>query len=100
MTGRRPDPKIAVPVPLTSSRGNPLLRMPEPMFAALAIAVLCLIGATVGASVSSGIRRPLRDAEVQLRIRMWWYIVGGFFMALAIDRRLAVVALGLVSFVA
>ena len=74
--------------------------MPEPIFAALAIAVLLLIGATIGASVASGIRRPLRDAEVQLRIRMWWYIVGGFFMALSMDRRFSIVALGLVSFVA
>ncbi len=74
--------------------------MPEPIFAALAIAVLLLIGATVGASVSSGIRRALRDAGVQLRIRMWWYIVGGFAMALSMDRRFSIVALGLVSFVA
>lgn len=76
------------------------LRMPEPVFAALGVAVALLLIATVGASVSSRIRRPLRDAEVRLRIRMWWYIVGGFFMALMFDRRLSVVALGLVSFVA
>ncbi|MEO8133634.1 MAG: phosphatidate cytidylyltransferase [Betaproteobacteria bacterium] len=74
--------------------------MPEPIFAALGVAVLMLIAVTVGASLSTRIRRPLRDAEVQLRLRMWWYIVAGFFMALALDRRFAVVALGLVSFVA
>jgi phosphatidate cytidylyltransferase len=76
------------------------LRMPEPLFAALGVAIALLVIATVGASVSSTIRRPLHDAEVRLRIRMWWYIVGGFFMALMFDRRLSVVALGLVSFVA
>ena len=52
--------------------------MPEPVFAALGVAIALLVIATVGASVSSTIRRPLRDAEVRLRIRMWWYIVGGF----------------------
>jgi phosphatidate cytidylyltransferase len=76
------------------------LRLPEPIFAALGFAFTMLVIATVGASVSSRILRPLRDAEVRLRIRMWWYIVGGFFMALMFDRRLSVVALGLVSFVA
>lgn len=74
--------------------------MPEPLFAALGVVVALLVVATVGASVSGRIRRPLRDAEVRLRIRMWWYIIGGFFMALVFDRRLSVVALGLVSFVA
>ena len=76
------------------------LRMPEPLFAALGLAVTLLVAATIGASVSSRIRRPLRDAEVRLRIRMWWFIVAGFFMALVFDYRLSVVALGLVSFVA
>jgi phosphatidate cytidylyltransferase len=76
------------------------LRMPEPLFTALGAAVAVLVIATVGASVSNTIRRPLRDAEVRLRIRMWWYIVGGFFMALMLDRRFSIVALGLVSFVA
>ena len=76
------------------------LRMPEPLFAALGVVASLLIIASIGASVSSRIRRPLRDAEVRLRIRMWWYIIGGFFIALVFDRRLAVFALGLVSFVA
>lgn len=76
------------------------LRMPEPVFAALGISVALLVVATVGASFSNTIRRPLRDAELRLRIRMWWYIVAGFFVALMFDRRLSVVALGLVSFVA
>jgi phosphatidate cytidylyltransferase len=76
------------------------LRMPEPVFAALGVAIALLVIATVGSSVSSRIRRPLRDAEVRLRIRMWWFIVAGFFMALMFDRRFSVVALGLVSFVA
>jgi len=75
-------------------------RMPEPVFAALGVAVALLVIATVGASVSGRISRPLRDVEVRMRIRMWWYIVGGFFMALVLDRRFSVVALGLVSFVA
>ena len=76
------------------------VRMPEPIFAALGVAVAILVIATVGASFSSAIRRPLRDAEVRLRIRMWWYIVAGFFLALVFDRRISIVALGLVSFVA
>ena len=76
------------------------LRMPEPVFAALGLAVILLAIATVAATVSKRFRRPLRDAEVRLRIRMWWYIVGGFLMALVLDRRFSVVALGLVSFVA
>lgn len=76
------------------------LRMPEPLFVALGLAVALLVAATIGASVSSGSRRPLRDAEVRLRLRMWWFIVAGFFLALVFDYRLSVVALGLVSFVA
>ena len=74
------------------------MRMPEPLFAALGLSVLLLIMASIGAS-STRVRR-LRDAEVRIRIRMWWYIVGGFAIALFLDRWIAVVALGLVSFVA
>ena len=76
------------------------LRMPEPIFAALGLVVVLLAAATVGASVSKSFQRPLRDAEVRLRIRMWWFIIGGFLMALMLDARFSVVALGLVSFVA
>ena len=74
------------------------MRMPEPLFAALGLSVLLLIIASIGAS-STRVRR-LRDAEVRIRIRMWWYIVGGFAIALFLERWIAVVALGLVSFVA
>jgi phosphatidate cytidylyltransferase len=74
------------------------MRLPEPLFSALAISVLLLVMATIGASTASG--RRLRAAEVRIRIRMWWYIVGGFAIALFLDRWVAVVALGLVSFVA
>ena len=77
-----------------------MLRMPEPVFIALGTAGILLAGVTVGTSLSSRMRRPFREAEIQLRIRMWWYIVSGFFIALAIDRRIAVTALALVSFVA
>jgi phosphatidate cytidylyltransferase len=76
------------------------VRMPEPLFAALAIVVLVLVIAMAGASISNRVRKSLREAEVRVRIRMWWYIVSGFFVALIVSRTLAVVALGLLSFVA
>ncbi|MEP7084992.1 MAG: phosphatidate cytidylyltransferase [Betaproteobacteria bacterium] len=76
------------------------LRLPEPIFSALGLVVVLLAMATVGASVSKTFQQPLRDAEVRLRIRMWWFIVGGFLMALVLDARFSVIALGLVSFVA
>ena len=76
----------------------PAMRLPEPLFVALAISVLLLVTASIGASTSRVQR--LRHAEVRIRIRMWWYIVGGFAIALFLERWLAVVALGLVSFVA
>lgn len=76
------------------------LRMPEPVFAALGLAVLLLVIATAGISLSKKVRRPSRDAEVRLRIRMWWFILGGLLMSLVLDRRFSVVALGMVSFVA
>jgi phosphatidate cytidylyltransferase len=75
-------------------------RMPDPLFGALAVVAVVLVVTTAGASFSSPIRRRLRDAEVRVGIRMWWYIIGGFFLALMVSRTLAVVALGLVSFVA
>ena len=75
-------------------------RMPDPLFGALAVVAVVLIVATAGASLANPMRRRLRDAEVRVHIRMWWYIVGGFFLALVVSRTLAVVALGLVSFVA
>ncbi|MEP6702240.1 MAG: phosphatidate cytidylyltransferase [Betaproteobacteria bacterium] len=74
--------------------------MPDPLFGSLAIVVVVLIVFTAGASFSNPLRRRLRDAEVRVRIRMWWYIVGGFFLALAFSRTLSVIALGLLSFVA
>ena len=74
------------------------MRMPDPLYSALGIAVVLLTMATIGSSTAKVQR--LRDAEVRLRIRMWWYIVGGFAIALFLDRLIAVVALGLVSFVA
>ena len=76
------------------------LRMPDPLYGALAIVALMLVVATAGASFSNPMRRRLRDAEVRVRIRMWWYIVGGFLIAVLVSRVLAVVALGLLSFVA
>lgn len=76
------------------------LRMPDPLYGTLALIVGVLIVAAAGASLSNPMRPRLRDAEVRVHIRMWWYIVGGFFLALVVSRTLAVVALGLVSFVA
>ena len=76
------------------------LRMPDPLYGALAIVTLMLLVATAGASFSNPMRRRLRDAEVRVHIRMWWYIVGGFLTALLVSRTLALVALGLLSFVA
>ena len=72
--------------------------MPEPLFTALGLAIVLLLMASIGAS-SAKVRR-LRAAEVRLRIRLWWYIVGGFAVALFLDRWVSVAALGLVSFVA
>lgn len=74
------------------------MRLPEPLFIALGVSVVLLAVASMGAS-SAKVRR-LRDAEVRIRIKLWWYIVGGFAIALFLERWLAVVALGLVSFVA
>jgi phosphatidate cytidylyltransferase len=74
--------------------------MPDPLFGALTVVAVVLIVATAGASLSNPMGRRLRDAEVRVHIRMWWYIVGGFFLALVVSRTLAVVAVGLVSFVA
>ena len=76
------------------------LRLPDPIYASLAMVALILIVVTAGASISNPMHRRLRDAEVRVRIRMWWYIVAGFVIALLVSRMLAVVALGLVSFVA
>ena len=74
------------------------MRMPEPLYVALGLSVVLLIMATLGAATAR-VRR-LRDAEVRIRIRMWWYIVGGFALALFLDRWIVVVAIGLLSFVA
>jgi phosphatidate cytidylyltransferase len=75
-------------------------RMPDPLYGALAILALILFIATIGSSISNPMRRRMRDAEVRVRVRMWWYIFAGFVIALLVSRTLAVVALGLVSFVA
>src|SRR2546422_4260097 len=82
------------------SRLKMALRMPDPLYAALAIVMLALVIATAGASFSNPLRRRLRDAEVRVRIRMWWHIVSGFVIALTVGRMVAIVALALVSFVA
>ena len=74
------------------------MRLPEPLFAALGLSVILLVMTSVGAA-GAKVRR-LRDAEVRIRIKLWWYIVGGFAIALFLERWVAVVALGLVSFVA
>lgn len=76
------------------------LRLPDPLYGTLAVIVAVLVAATVGPSVSNRVRLRLRDAEVRVHIRMWWYIVTGFLIALFVSRTLAVVGLGLVSFVA
>jgi phosphatidate cytidylyltransferase len=76
------------------------LRLPDPLYGTLALIVAILLFATAGASLSNPMRPRLRDVEVRVHIRMWWYIVGGFFLALIVSRTLAVVALGVVSFVA
>jgi len=76
------------------------LRLPDPLYGTLALIVAMLVLATAGASLTNAMGPRLRDAEVRVHIRMWWYIVGGFFLALIVSRTLAVVALGLVSFVA
>jgi phosphatidate cytidylyltransferase len=76
------------------------LRMPEPLFGALAIVAVVLVMLTAGTSFANPMQRRLRDAEIRVGVRMWWYIVGGFFLALLVSRTVAVVALGLVSFVA
>jgi len=75
-------------------------RMPDPLFGALAVVAVVLVVATAGSSFSNPMRRRLHDAEIRVGIRMWWYLIGGFFLALIVSRTLAVVALGLVSFVA
>jgi phosphatidate cytidylyltransferase len=75
-------------------------RMPDPLFSALAVVALALVVVTAGTSFANPMQRRLRDAEVRVGVRMWWYIVGGFLLALLVGRTAAVVALGLVSFVA
>src|SRR5512141_2870066 len=76
------------------------LRLPDPLYGTLAVIVAVLVAATVGPSVANRVRLRLRPAEVLVHIRMWWYIVTGFLIALFVSRTLAVVGLGLVSFVA
>jgi len=76
------------------------MRLPDPLYGTLVLIVVVLVAVTAGGSLSNPMRRRLRDAEVRVHVRMWWYMVGGFLLALLVSRTLAVIALGLVSFVA
>ena len=76
------------------------LRLPEPVFGALALLVLVLGAMAILAAGSGPFARELRSAEVRIRIRTWWMAAGLLGLALLIDRRIAVVAIGLLSFVA
>jgi phosphatidate cytidylyltransferase len=76
------------------------MRMPDPLFATIALAALLLVAATAGGSLTTPIGRRLREAEVRVRIRMGWWVIGGFLLALFVGRTPAVIAVGLLSFVA
>jgi len=76
------------------------MRMPDPLFATLILAALVLVAATAGGSLATPIGHRLREAEARVRIRLGWWMIGGFFLALLVGRTVAVVAVGLLSFAA
>lgn len=67
---------------------------------ALAGAFAVLAFATAAAALLARLHPERNYAELKLRIRTWWLIAVGFFVAVPFSRTVSVVALALVSFVA
>lgn len=67
---------------------------------ALAGAFALLALATAVAALLPRLHPERNYVELKLRIRTWWLIAIGFFMAVSFNRTVSVVALALVSFVA
>lgn len=74
--------------------------LPLPVLYALGGVIALLVVASVIAAVLARIHPDKDYTELRQRIRTWWFILAGFFVAVAFHRSVAFVALALVSFVA
>ncbi len=74
--------------------------LPPPVLYALGGVIALLVVASVIAAVLARTHPDKDYTELRQRIRTWWFILAGFFVAVAFHRAVAFVALALVSFVA
>jgi len=74
--------------------------LPLPVLYALGGVIALLVVASVIAAVLARTHPDKDYTELRQRIRTWWFILAGFFIAVAFHRAVAFVALALVSFIA